>query len=612
MNKNGTELEMHQEQVEHYLSATHEARLLSERDRDYRDHKQWTPEQISKIQQRGQAPITVNRIKPKMEGLVGLYMLRNTDPKAVPRTQKHEQASEAATDALRFVADNNDFPEIKSEVADEFWVEGYAGAAVIVEENVRGEVEVKIDHIPWDRIYYDPFSRRKDFKDARYLGVILWMDKEEVKEKFPDADVDNIVQSVEHTDETFEDRPRWVNKKEGRIRLALHFYMKNNTWHMCYFTGGMYLLEPIESPYLDEDGQPTCPIELISANVDRDNNRYGEVRALIDQQNEVNHRRSKWLNLLSHRQTYGRNGAVKSVAKLKRELAKPDGHVEFNGEKFGDDFGILPTSDMAQGQVSLYQDAKAEMDAVSFNAQLAGERQQGDLSGRAIDKLQAAGTIELNRQFNLLNGWEKRIYRQVWARIKQFWNEEKWIRVTDDRDNLRWVGLNTQITAKEFLEEKINDESSDLQERRQAAASYMFLQQNSPEALEEIVGIRNETAELDVDIILDQAHDTINIQQEQFQLLMQFAQGSDIDIIELIELSQLRNKDDIIDKIKERREAAVQAGGNAAEVQAQAEKAKTAKIMSETQKNTQEAIQKQIENTLLINSPSAEVTSVSV
>ncbi len=600
-----------QQQVETFLDDTIEARELSEKCRDYFDHKQWTEQDASKLKTRNQAPIVVNRVRPKIKGLVGLYGLRESDPKAYPRTQKHEQSAHAVTDALRFVADNNDFGDVRLDVAEDFFVEGYGGAAVNVRQKKNGEIEIVIEQIPWDRIYFDPHSRKKDFSDARYMGFYQWMYKDEAKEFFPDADIDGLMATNHHTDETTEDRPRWLDTRQNRVRIAFHFFMHKAKWHLCIFTEDLWLMKPQESPFLDDEGEPTNIIELVSANVDRDNRRYGEAAGFLDQQDEINHRRSKFLFMNSSRQTFGRKGSVNDVKALKRELSKPDGHVEFTGEEFGKDFGVLPTGDMQKAQVELYLDAKAELDSVSFNAQLSGERQQGDLSGRAIEKLQAAGTIELNQDYAQLAGWEKRIYRQIWARVKQYWTEEKWVRVTDDQDNLRWVGLNGQITAQEFLEETINDESKPLTERRQAAAAYQFMVQNNDPRLNEIVGVRNDVAELDVDLILDQSFDTINVQQEQFQMLVQFAQGGEVDLIELIELSQLRGKEELIEKIEQRRQAASEAAGGVAEAQAQTEKAKTMKTLAEADEKQSKANQTKIENELLINDP-ARVTSVAV
>lgn len=605
------------EHVERFLTDTIDARALSERDRDYKDHKQWTEAEIARLNARNQNPIVVNRIKPKVDGLIGLVSIRKTDPKAYPRTQKHEQASEAATDALRFVADNNNFNDgTRLDVSDDFFVEGYGGAIVEVKQNGAGEIEVLINHIPWDRIYFDPNSRKRDFSDSRFMGMIQWMGEDEIKEIFPDVDIDELTATDDNANsaETFEDRPRWIDTERNRFRLSFHFWIKDGVWWTCVFNDNVFLSKPQPSPFLDEFGQPTNPIELVGAYIDRDNQRYGEVRGFIDVQDEINHRRSKALHLLSQRQTFGRRGADKDVAKIKRELAKPDGHAEFEGEAFGKDFGVLPTGDMAQGQFDLYSDAKSELDAVSFNAQLAGERSSGDLSGKAIDRLQQAGVIELNGLFTALNNWEKRIYRQVWARVKQFWNEEKWIRVTDDQDNLRWVGLNGEVKAQEWMEEIINDESESLVKRKQVGAAFQFLMgvaqgedlqsaQLAEDKLNEIISVRNDTSELDVDIILDQSFDTVNIQQEQFQTIAQFGRDSGIDVVELISLSQLRGKDELIEKIEKRREQAAQSAGNLAQIEADDKKADVAVKMTTAAKQQEEAIQKKIENVILVNKP---------
>ena len=121
--------------VEDFLKLTIETRENSERDRDYYDGYQWTEDEKKVLQKRNQAPIVVNRVKPKVEGLKGLLDLRKTDIKAFPRNYKNDdKAAEAVTDALRYVFDNNDFEEVKRETFESKIVEGYAAA--IVEEYI--------------------------------------------------------------------------------------------------------------------------------------------------------------------------------------------------------------------------------------------------------------------------------------------------------------------------------------------------------------------------------------------------------------------------------------------------------------------------------------------
>lgn len=558
------ELDTMKRHVEEFLYITEPARTASERDRDYKDNKQWTQEQLDKLAERQQAPVIDNRIKPKVEGLKGLLIQRRSDPKAYARTRAHEQSSEAITDALRYVDDNCGMDDLELDVFDNVIVEGYGATIVDIEVRANGDIEPMPTLIPWDRFYYDPHSRRIDFKDATYMGIIMWMDADIAKSMFKDRKAkDAIDASVVAGDlyETFEDRPRWreINGDRKRIRLAHEFYLLDGKWMECLFGGGGFLVEPMESTYLDEDGIPCNPIEAVGAYIDRDNNRFGEVRYWVDTQNEINHRRSKFLHMMSSRQTFGKHG-VQDVPALKREMQLANGHLEFVGGEFGKDFGIVPTMDMAEAQFTLLQESKQSMDSVSFNAQLSGER-QGNLSGVAVESLQMAGMLEVNGLFSAMLGWKRRVYKQVWYRIKQHWKQEKWVRVTDDYGKLRWVGLNAQVTREQLMQEFIADKSQPEQDRKQAAQVLQMMQQQQHPGLQEVIETKNEIPELDMDIILAQSTNSVNIQQEQFRLLVELASANpgQVPFKSILKISELRDKDDVIKDIEEREQAQMQA-----------------------------------------------------
>ncbi len=96
--------------------ATQESRELSEKCRDYYDSRQLSAEEISTLKKRNQAPVVINRIKPKMDTLMGMEKGAKTTAKAFPRTPKHEKSSEAATEGIRFVLQDNAFDQKRSSV----------------------------------------------------------------------------------------------------------------------------------------------------------------------------------------------------------------------------------------------------------------------------------------------------------------------------------------------------------------------------------------------------------------------------------------------------------------------------------------------------------------
>lgn len=247
--------------------ASYEARKLAERDRDYYDNDQWTKEELAILKKRKQPALTINYIKRKVEFLRGYERRQRSDPKAYPRTPQHEDMAEAATDSLRFVADQNDFDEIRSQVYENLLIEGFGGADVVVEQHPSG-VDVLIQYVPWDRLIYDAASRKPDFSDAKRKGIVIWMDKEEAYELFPDRidAIETTLASVSLSD-TYDDRPRnnWCDNRRSRVRIVqMHWYEKGEWW-VCTYTKGGALIDPQVSPYVDEYGRSACSLIMRSA-----------------------------------------------------------------------------------------------------------------------------------------------------------------------------------------------------------------------------------------------------------------------------------------------------------------------------------------------------------
>lgn len=504
------ELEQLVQWFDDYEEASFEARQLAEKDRDFYDGKQWTEDEENELNNRGQAASVFNRIAPKIDFILGMEAQTRTVPKAHPRTPVEEGGADAATDAVRFVMDFNDWDQERSDSGEDLFIEGTCGADIRVEDDANGQSVVKIERIPWDRLFWDPRSRWHDFRDAKYFGTVVWMDVEDAKAKWPKKK-DIIDQSVHASrtswDETSEDRPHFgvwsdYSANRPRVKVSQIWYHVGGEWYVATYTRAGFFEEPRVSPYLDSDLQTVPGLLLQSAKVDRDNNRYGVVRSLISPQEEINKRRSKSLHLLNMRQVVAEKGAVEDRERARTELARPDGWVEVHGNAR---FELSNTNDMSSGHLALLQDAKGEIDAIGANAALTGKdpRQQ---SGRAIQARQQGGTIELARTFDRFRAWQLRVYRASWLRIRQFWTAERMIRVTDDERNIKYVGLNQPLTRADIAAHRGIPIPPNLTPEQQLQ-------------LQEVVGTKNELAALDVDIIMDQSPDVLTLQDEQFNQL---------------------------------------------------------------------------------------------
>jgi hypothetical protein len=262
-------------------------------------------------------------------------------------------------------------------------------------------------------------------------------------------------------------------------------------------------------------------------------------------QDEINKRRSKALHLMSVRQVRVEKGSVEDINKVRQELAKPDGLIETTpGMEKG--FEVLKTGDMAQAQFNLLAEAKQEIDAVGYNAAVSGKDDRG-LSGIALKQRQMSGQTELAPIFDVLKHMDHRVYRKVWNRIKQYWKAEKWIRVTDDEQNLKWVGLNKPITKGEDI---LRQAQQSGMPPEQIAQLQMRIQQDP--SMQEKVDTENDIANLDVDLVITDAPDAVTTQIEDFQVLGEMVKsGFPMPPEAVIMASPLSHKDRILKMMKE-------------------------------------------------------------
>lgn len=552
---------------------TTDSRAASETCRDYYNGQQYTAAELAALRRRGQAPVYDNHIRRKVDSVCGIERRTRNDPKAFPRNPDDEQLAEAATDSLRYVADLNRFQQVRSEVFGDILIEGTGAAEVFVEQRGNGAA-ILVKRIPWDRFFYDPHSRLLDFEDATYKGIVIWDNADAVKRKHPDrAEAVDTSLTFGVQGQTYDDRPKytWCDSRKKRVRVVQIQYQYEGEWWIATFTRGGFLVDPVVSPYLDKDGRSSCSIVARSGYLDRENNRYGHCKDLIPLQDEINKRRSKALHLMSQRQTFGNKRAIADVKKAKTELAKPDGHVEINdGAVLNQDFGVLPTGDMVQGQVLMLDQVLASMNAAGANAAVQGKDERSQ-SGVALQTRIQAGAIELEPQTDGLREWTHQCYEAIWMRVRQFWTGEKWIRVTDDDRNLKWVGLNKPVTLGEKLQQLPPDQ-------QQAAAQRLQLAGPQDPRLQMVVATENNVSGLDVDIVIDEGPDIASLQSEQFEELVKLAgtpQGQHvIPFAAIIKASSLRNKDQIIDEIEKREQQNQQAQQQAQQEAAELGKAK--------------------------------------
>lgn len=507
-----------------------------QRDRDWYDG----PKQLDQVRRilrgRGQPEIWTNRIQPAIDGILGVMEGSRVDPRAYPRTPQDEDSADVATKTLRYIADVTSFDETKLDCAENFWIEGECAAII----ECDGE-DITVTQIRWEEFFYDPRSRRHDYKDARYLGFAKWLSTDLLAQLYPAqyAQFGEMLLSEPLFETKWGDRPEnltpWVSRKDRRCLVVTLFHQVGGRWYRCvYCAAGV--LEHTDAGYYDHKGRSLCPIEAAACYVDRENRRYGRVRNMIPIQDEINARRSRLLHLANSRQIQERElGATQVDAEVARaEASKADGVIPPG-------WMLVQTTDMAAGQAQLLQESKTEIERMGPTPAVLG-RQEANQSGRSRLVLQQAGLTELARPMGRIGDWEERVYRQMWWRAQQFWRAPMFIRVTDD------------VKAPEFL--KINEPVMGPTVQQMQAPDGTVIAVPSIG----VVGMKNRLAELDMDIMVETTPEQANLQAETFRELMDILRATGLQAVftpefEIaLELAPIPDKARILERIRKGRE----------------------------------------------------------
>lgn len=516
--------------VEDYLSATDEHRNRAATRRDYRCGQQLTDEEISTLVERGQPPVIYNYVGEKVSTMVGAEVTGRTAPNAIGRNAGDDQATASvATAAIRYVTDEADWNTERTAGREQLFVEGVVGTEIDIEmpdettaamvvggqlaavAQSQGNPEIKLRHVMYDRLYWDPMSRYNDFRDAAYYGTVIWQDIDEAIAEWPKY-ADELRLSVStspSSDEDLDDKPQhWVaGSSRRRVRTATIWLRHNGEWHYAAFCGACFLDGPRRSPYVDDRGRTIPGMVLQSCLVSRqENERIGPVQDLISPQDELNKRRSKALHLMNSKQLMAQEGSFRDVSEAKRQLQHPNGILFYLPGRKPD---VIDHQAQIAENLALMQDARAAFESLgpseAINAQTAG----AGASGVAIERRQAGALLRFGNYIDNARTWELRVYRHIWFRIRQYWQSEDYVRITEDENAPTYLQVNQPYTVADMLIER----GMEPEQLAQAQASGMLAQMGLDPA--QVIAVRNHLQQLDVDVILEMRPASPTYRQDQ-------------------------------------------------------------------------------------------------
>lgn len=475
-------------------------RALADLCHEYRDGNQYDTATLQALDEIGMAPQIENLIAPTVGAITGLEAKTRKDWKVTSGNQDFEEVAEALGQKL--------YEAERESHADKANTQGFDAATVggvgwihVGRTSDPFQYPYKYQFVHRDEMYWDMKCERPDFSDCKWLMRSKWYDIEVVKQAFPqhaelltlavgnwndlalylDSDKDTTALQYSHDlqrEHSIEDN-EWMTTNRKRVRVNEVWYRQwvtglvirlpngsvaefdeNNEAHMsaayqgwqvtkanftklrCSFWVGVHQLADFPNPYPHGE-YPYIPI--FANQEDRTHAPYGEVKAMLPIQDNINARNTKLIWLLASKRIVMTEGVtVDDPEMVRAEAGRPDAMHILDPEKVRQNGQFNVETDFALSQ----QQYQALIDARNMIKNTAGVYAafEGSSNNQSGVALHAATEQSSQTLANLYDNYEyarARAGNQLLSLIiEDIGDNEEAVTVESDYKNNKTVVLN--------------------------------------------------------------------------------------------------------------------------------------------------------------------------
>lgn len=171
---------------------------------EFRAGAQWTQEQQEVLEQRGQAPIVVNRIHPIVETAKALLTYNSPQFRATGREDSDRDTAKVFSDLFQYIWNISQGDLELKQAIDDYYVGGMGALMVYQDPDAdMGKGEVKLKAVNPLDLYIDPNSKDKFCRDAAHIIMASYMTDEAAMQMYPEFEdiIENSAEEPEASDD---------------------------------------------------------------------------------------------------------------------------------------------------------------------------------------------------------------------------------------------------------------------------------------------------------------------------------------------------------------------------------------------------------------------------
>lgn len=306
---------------------------------EYYDGDQWSEDALAILQERDQAPVVMNSIRPTVDSVTSMFMQRQTDIVLSGRQLEDDETAQLMTELVKQVFQLSAFEMYESEV----FREGLIGGIGWMEVGLDDDDQVLVEKVDWNDVWVDPYARKPDISDARYVMRQQWMDSDQLIAEYPEMEGvifdqwkawEDSFQGQEYEAQSSggNESPDYYDHRSRRAAVFDTWYRdKEGEIKFTKWVGGVYLEggekdSENENPYSSSKGAISrFPLIPFVCSRDTSGHPQGLVKWVKSLQDSMNHLISKYHFLISSKQVIAEEGSIPDIQEFKSQLQDPTG-----------------------------------------------------------------------------------------------------------------------------------------------------------------------------------------------------------------------------------------------------------------------------------------------
>ena len=427
------------------------SRLEADEAWNFYHNRQWTLDQLSLLENRGQPKETFNVIKLFARMMVGYYSTVVNRVRALPVQSSDQTIASVMTDTINSVFDFNDMDT----EGDNIKLSGIvSGLMCAYEEPIytgerdqfgRPIYEIRVEHVPDHEIVLDPLSTREDYADARFLHRFKWLSEDAVIKAFGKAKAEELVAYYNYLNvDEAEYSYSHADTYQGRYRVFDNYLITHtvivddNERRWSIFWCGDVELRRDEITYRDVKWN----YRVVKLHTSNTTEYYGVFREVLETQKAINQALIKLQLMANTEKVFAETGSVDNFEEFTNAVNRVNGVIPVKK------LAGIKVEQLSREALEQYQIIDRGLDRIQrilgINDSFLGQAYASD-SGRKV-KLQQNATILALRYLTIrIELFYKLLGEDVALLIKQFYTAQQTLRVTDEVVGHRFIELNKPL-----------------------------------------------------------------------------------------------------------------------------------------------------------------------